>query len=433
MDHSKEPSIAVIGLGYIGLPLSLSYAMHGARVSGIDVLPQLIEQINQGVSHHLESYNGKTMEDILKEQLASGGFRATSDYVEVAGRVNNYMITIGVPVRDGEPDFSHLTSGCEQLAGVLKRDDLVIVRSTVVPGTTEELVLPILERSGLKAGRDFSLAYSSERIAEGRAFEEFISMPLAVGGVDEKSAERAKELLSFVTRAEILVTSIKIVEMSKAVENIQRDVNIAMVQQFARITEKMGIDTFEMIKVANSHKRVHLLIPGPGVGGYCVPNALYYIQPKARELGVSIDLLETARKINDSVPRVLVEMLEAELRKIGKALRGSKIALLGLAMKDFSDDDRISPPHHVAEILLEEGAEVRAYDPAVAKEYPYKVSHLKDAVDKADALIYLTAQEPFLELDWNSIVLSMAPSPVLLDIKNRVPRNIPTDATVIRI
>lgn len=433
MNQTKEMSVAVIGLGFIGLPLSLSYAMHGARVVGLDVLPSLVEDINQGITHHLEYYQGKSISEILLEQKASGRFTATCDYEKAAKVVNHYIITVGIPIQNGDPNLNYIRSCCEQLARVLKKGDTVIVRSTVIPGTTEEYILPLLEQSGLKAGTDFYLAYSSERIAEGRAFEEFISMPLAIGGINEASLQKAKEVLSFVTKAEITLSSIKIVETSKVIENVQRDVNIAMVQQFARFAESMNIDTFELIKVANSHSRVNLLTPGPGVGGYCLPNALYYLTPKAKELGVSVELLEVARKINDSVPEALVDMLEGALQKKGKQLRGSKIALLGLAMKDFSNDDRISPPHHVAEILIARGAHVFAYDPAVQAEYTYKTNQLETAVNGADALIYLTVQEPFLSIHWEDLAAKMTADPVLMDTKNRIPKDVSETATVIRI
>src|SRR5690606_30281180 len=160
-------------LGFIGLPLSLSYAMHGANVVGLDVLPRLVEDINNGISHHLEYYEGKALSDILKEQLAAGRFVAVSDYSEAARRVDHYIITVGIPIANGEANLSHLRSCCEELAKVLKQGDTVILRSTVVPGSTEDIVKPLLEKSGLKAGEDFYLAYCSERIAEGRAFEEF--------------------------------------------------------------------------------------------------------------------------------------------------------------------------------------------------------------------------------------------------------------------
>ncbi|MBO8170315.1 MAG: nucleotide sugar dehydrogenase [Bacillaceae bacterium] len=430
---NQQLNIAVIGLGFIGLPLSLSYAMKGARVTGVDVLDGLVEDINNGKTHLIENYQGKTLPELLKEQLDAGRFRATTDYEEAASRADTYFITVGIPVRNGDPDHGHLESACQSLAKVLKKGDTVIVRSTVVPGTTRELVQPILEKSGLRAGEDFYLAYSSERIAEGRAFEESISMPLAVGGVNQASAEKAKQILSFVTEAEIHITDMLVVETAKVIENIQRDVNIAMVQEFARFAEKAGIDTFELIRIANTHKRVNLLVPGPGVGGYCLPNALYYLQPKARELGVKIDLLETARAINDSVPKVLAQMTADALNSKGKQMEQVKVAVLGLAMKDFSSDDRVSPPHHLVAELEKRGAQVKAYDPEVPHAYPYKVNSLQEAIQGADALLYVTAQEEFLELDWDHVLEQMASDPLLLDTRNRIPSRLKEKATLIRI
>jgi UDP-N-acetyl-D-mannosaminuronic acid dehydrogenase len=426
-------NIAVIGLGFIGLPLSLSYARKGANVVGLDVSEVLVKEINEGKSHHLEYFEGKSLAQILQEQIAAGRFTATTSYEEAAAKVDNYIITVGIPVKDGDPEMRYLIAACESLAKVLKKGDTVILRSTVIPGTTEELVVPLLEKSGLTAGEDFYLAYASERIAEGRAFEEFIHMPLAMGGINEASAQRAHDVLTFVTEAEVTISDIKVVETSKVIENVQRDVNIAMVQQFARFAEKAGIDTFELIRVANTHTRVNLLTPGPGVGGYCLPNALYYLLPKAKELGVHLDLLETARQINDSVPRVLVQMVGEELKKQNKTLSGSKVAVLGLAMKDFSNDDRISPPHHLVQLLQEAGATVAAYDPAVPNSYDYKVSSLTDALKDADALVYVTVQEEFLEIDWNEAIGQMKENPVILDGKNRVPRSVAEKALLVRI
>jgi UDP-N-acetyl-D-mannosaminuronic acid dehydrogenase len=416
--------MAVVGLGFIGLPLSLSYAMKGAKVIGIDVVSALVDEINSGRSHHQEYYEGRSISEILQEQLKAGRFRATTDYEEAAAEADTYILTVGIPVKNGDPDLSYLESCCLSLSRVLKRGDTVILRSTVIPGTTEEMVKPLLERSGLEAGKDFYLAYCSERIAEGRAFEEFITMPLAVGGVNEASTAKAKEVLSFVTTAEIHESEIKVVETAKIIENVQRDVNIALVQEIARFAEKFGLDTFELIKVANTHKRVNLLTPGPGVGGYCLPNALYYLLPKARELGVKIDLLETARRVNDAVPGVLADMTGQALAECGKKLAGSKIAVLGVAMKDFSNDDRISPPHHVAQILLERGANVLAYDPAVPSDYAYKAASLDEAVRGADALLLLAMQQEFVDIDWRELVAAMADGAVVLDAKNRIPKGI---------
>jgi len=429
----KNWNVAVIGLGFIGLPLSLTYAMKGANVTGIDVNQKLIDEINSGHSHHLEFYEGKSLQDILREQLKAGRFRATTSYQEAAERVDHYIITVGVDVKNGDPQFAHLRSAMETLASVLKKNDTVLVRSTVVPGTTEEMVKPILESTGLVAGQDFFLGYSSERIAEGRAFEEFMTMPLAVGGINDQSRQKAKELLEVVTEAPVHETEIRIVEAAKVIENVQRDVNIAMVQEIARFAEATGMDTYELIKTANTHKRVQLLIPGPGVGGYCLPNALYYLLPKAREHQVSIELLEKARQINDGVPAFIATEVEKGIQEAGKSPVGAKVAVLGLAMKDFSNDDRISPPHEIVQHLLEKGMKVSAYDPAVPTEYPYKVSSLEEAIAEADALVYLTVQEEFLEIDWDQLIEKMKPQPFLYDAKNRIPLRMKEKATLKRI
>jgi len=426
--------VAVVGLGFVGLPLALTYAMKGAKVVGIDVLPRVVDEINAAHSHHLESYQGKTLAEILREQIDAGRFHATTSYEEAAKEVQHYIVTAGLPVHNGDPDLGPLKNCAQTLGSVLKKGDTVMIRSTVVPGTTEEVILPILEEaSGLVAGVDFYLTYCSERIAEGRAFEEFIHMPLVLGGINEASENKGKELLSFISETEITISDIRVVETAKVIENIQRDVNIAMVQEFARFAESFGIDTFEMIKVANTHKRVNLLTPGPGVGGFCLPNALYYLQPKARELGVSLPLLQQARLINDGVPNVLIDMLEKALKEKGKGLAGSRVAVLGLAMKDFSNDDRVSPVHDLVKSLQARGVEVISYDPAVPTQYEHKAKSIEEAVTCADALMLTAIQQEFAEVDWTSLIAKMADSPVLMDTKNRIPREMDQKATVVRI
>jgi UDP-N-acetyl-D-mannosaminuronic acid dehydrogenase len=426
--------VAVVGLGFVGLPLALTYAMKGAKVVGVDAMPRLVDEINAGQSHHLESYQGKTLPEILREQIAAGRFHATTSYEEAADVVNNWIVTVGLPVHNGDPDLRPLKSCAQTLGRVLKKGDTVMIRSTVVPGTTQEVIQPILEEaSGLVAGQDFYLTYCSERIAEGRAFEEFIHMPLVLGGINPESAAKGKELLSFISETDITISDIRVIETSKVIENIQRDVNIAMVQEFARFAEAFGIDTFELIKVANTHTRVNLLTPGPGVGGFCLPNALYYLQPKANELGVSLQLLQTARRINDDVPGVLVSMLESALKETGKSLAGSRVAVLGLAMKDFSNDDRVSPVHDLIKLLQAKGVEVRSYDPAVPSKYEHKVDTLEDAVRGADALFLTAVQKEFAETDWLSVAGLMAKAPVLFDTKNRIPRDVDTKVKVVRV
>ncbi|MED1642723.1 nucleotide sugar dehydrogenase [Brevibacillus agri] len=426
--------VAVVGLGFVGLPLALTYAMKGANVVGVDALPHVVDEINAAHSHHLESYQGKTLQEILKEQIEAKRFRATTSYEEAAAEVDHYIVTVGLPVHNGDPDLGPLKSCAQSLGSVLKKGDTIMIRSTVVPGTTEEVLKPILEEvSGLVAGVDFYLTYCSERIAEGRAFEEFIHMPLVLGGINEQSAEKGKELLSFISETDITISDIRVVETAKVIENIQRDVNIAMVQEFARFSEAFGIDTFELIKVANTHKRVNLLTPGPGVGGFCLPNALYYLQPKARELGVSLPILQQARMTNDAVPEVLIGMLEKALQQKGKTLAGSRVAVLGLAMKDFSNDDRVSPVHDIIKLLLAKRVEVRSYDPAVPTAYEHKQDSLEAAVRGADALILTAVQKQFADVNWDEVAAQMADSAILFDTKNRIPLNSVSKATVVRI
>ncbi|PTQ57565.1 MAG: UDP-glucose dehydrogenase [Candidatus Carbobacillus altaicus] len=417
--------LAVIGLGFVGLPLSLSYAQKGVRVVGVDVLPQLVHDLNRGVSRHQERDGDKTLPEILKEMIEKGLFQATTDYTLLQERkIDTYIITVGLPVRQGVVDQTPLLRVAEQLGTVLKRGDFVLVRSTVVPGTTEEIFLPALERvSGLKASRDFDLAYSSERIAEGRAFEEFRTMPLAVGGIDEKSLNRAIDVLKIVTDAPIYPASIKVVETAKVIENIQRDVNLAMVQEFARFTERYGLDTLEVMRIANTHKRVQLLTPGPGIGGYCVPYAYYYLKPKAEEIGLRLPLLSLARELNDGVPHALVSWVEETLKAQGKSFSDARVAVLGLAMKDYTNDDRESPPLVIAELLVSKGARVLAYDPIVARRYPFSVDSLEEAVDDADVLFFLVRQKPFDTLDWRDIGRRLKPDAVVFDARGVIPKD----------
>ncbi|MDY0323524.1 MAG: nucleotide sugar dehydrogenase [Candidatus Carbobacillus sp.] len=426
--------LAVIGLGFVGLPLALSYAQKGVRVVGLDVLPKLVDDLNRGVSHHQERDGDKTLPEILKDMIAQGLFQATTDYALLSTlEIDTYIITVGLPVRQGVVDHTPLLSVAASLGGILKHGNLVLVRSTVVPGMTEEIFLPELERvSGLKAGRDFSLAYSSERIAEGRAFEEFRTMPLAVGGIDEPSLRRAQDVLKIVTEAPIYTASIKVVETAKVIENIQRDVNIAMVQEFARFTERYGLDTLEVIRIANTHKRVQLLTPGPGVGGYCLPYAYYYLKPKAEAMGLRLPLLSLARQLNDGVPQALVNWVEEKLKERGKSFAHARVAILGLAMKDYTNDDRESPPLVIAELLAAKGAHVRAYDPIVTRRYPFSVDTLEEAVTDADALFFLARQKPFDTLDWSDIGRRLHKDAIVFDGRGVIPEKA-LSQTILRI
>lgn len=413
-------NVAVFGQGFVGLPLSLSFAMRGCSVYGVDVIKGLVDDINKGITHHTESFEGNSIQNILAEQLESGRYRATTDMNAALKNCSNIIVTVGIPIRNGEHDLSDLINCISVIGSNLKKGDTVVIRSTVIPGTTEEKLLPVLEKeSGLKAGEDFYLAYSSERIAEGHAFEEFAFMPTVVAGINKESAERARDLLSVVCKTDVIIASnMKVVETAKVFENVQRDVNIAMVQEFSRFAEGLGIDIFEVIRVANTHKRVKLLTPGPGVGGYCIPNAYYYLEPKAEEMDINLDLLKLSRQKNENLPEIMVNIFENVLGLSGKGIKGARVGVLGIAMKDYSNDDRISPPIEIIKLLERRGAHVCAYDPVVPTNYSFKVDNLEDALANIDGLVILARQSEFDKISIDDLLGKLNKGTVIFDTKN---------------
>lgn len=418
-EESVYKKVCVFGQGFVGLPLSLSFSLRGSSVIGVDVDENLISEINKGNTHHTEKFYGVGIKEILNMCIQDNSYKATTNGEEAVRNSNNIIVTVGIPVKDGKYIMEYLENATITIGRNLKKDDLVIIRSTVIPGTTEEFILPILEReSNMKAGEDFYLAYASERIAEGVAFDEFANMNTIVGAINEKSLERAIKVLSIVCKADVIPASnIKAVETSKVFENVQRDVNIAMCQEFARFTEGLGIDIGEVVKLANTHKRVKLLVPGPGVGGYCIPNAYNYISPKAEKLGISMEILKLSREKNAKLPEFFVDKTEEMLETVGKKLNGSTVAVLGLAMKDYSNDDRISPPIDICNILISRGAKVKAFDPVVPTEYEYKVEKEEEALKNADALLILTRQHDMIMDDLSYFSKHMNSDSVIIDTK----------------
>lgn len=417
--NSRNKNVCVFGQGFVGLPLTLSFSFRGCNSIGVDVDERLVKHINEGITHHTETFNGVTIQEVLDSMLKENRYKATTDGAAAVKACNNIIVTVGIPIKNGEYIVDHLESACKTIGKNLKKDDLVIIRSTVIPGTTEEFCLPILEKeSGMKAGVDFYLAYASERIAEGLAFDEFANMPTLVGAINDESLKRASEVLGVVCKTDIVpATCIKAVETSKVFENVQRDVNIAMSQEFARFTEALGIDIFEVVKLANTHKRVNLLTPGPGVGGYCIPNAYHYISPKAKEMDVQMDILKLAREKNAKLPKFIVDKIKELLRNQGKNLESSKVAVLGLAMKDFSNDDRISPPVDICNLLLGEVNELKAYDPVVPTEYSFKVKTQEEALEDADVILILAKQEK-IKFNYNYLKKYLKKDSIIIDTKS---------------
>lgn len=411
-------NIAVFGLGFVGLPLALSFARKECKVFGVDIDTKLVNELNRGITFHLENYRGQLIQDILQNELRTGRFKAFADSTETMEHCNNIIITVGIPIESGNYYLEPLIEVCKVVGRGLKKEDLVLVRSTVIPGTTRRLMSIMERESGLKAGKDFYLAYSSERIAEGKAFDEFENMPAVLAGVNEESAEKARELMSIVTTAPIMLGSrMEAVEAAKVMENVSRDVNIAMANEFARFCKILGLDVFEVIKLANTHQRVNLLTPGAGVGGYCIPNALYYLLPVASEKGLDLSLLTKARQINDEMAQYVTKLVLSSLQMPPSK---AKIAVLGLAMKDYSNDDRESPALRVVENLLDNGCEVRVYDPAVPNQYWFKVDQIEQALLDAHLLLVLVLQKDvdYMNLEWFRSLMCQDVQAVIVDIKN---------------
>jgi UDP-N-acetyl-D-mannosaminuronic acid dehydrogenase len=429
-----KKTITIFGQGYVGLPLSLSFAIHGCNVIGVDSDSNLCSNLAQGITHQTEKYQGLSIQSVLKEQLENGSYRITSDGASAVQQADTIILTVGIPVHDGLPFYDYFDAACQTIAENITKGSLVLIRSTVVPGTTENRCKSLLEKiSGFKTGEDIFLAYVPERIAEGKAFEEFETMPTLIGALDKTSQLKAAEIIQINSKAEIIISdSPTAVETSKVLENLQRDANIAIAQEFARFSEAAGLNIFEVIQLANTHKRVNILNPGPGVGGYCIPNAFHYLNARAQELGLRLPLLALARKQNDQLPQWICEKTSDLLRQIGKELSHCKIAVVGLAMKDFSPDDRLSPAVEICMKLIASGATVAAYDCNVSSHYSFKVESYKEAVQDADALLILNrlyeAFDPVQGITW------MASHPVIVDTKNTInPQLLPSGSLFWRL
>jgi len=389
---AAERKVAVVGLGFVGLPLSLAYWQAGAEVFGAEIDENLRSELGRGLTPHLESDDGKSIQEILREALASGRYHLVARAAEATGAADATIITVGVPHRPDGLDLAPLRGALRDVAEAAPRGHLILLRSTVPPGTTRRELLALTASLGRTSGEDLFVAYCPERIAEGRAFHEFRNMPVIVGAFDEISLRRAVELVGFVTKARITTTeSVEAAELSKVIENVQRDVNIAIAQELARACEAGGVDVFEVIRLANTHERVHLLEPGPGVGGFCLPLALSYFLPFAEEHGAAAPTLLAARQTNAAVPRLLAARALRHAAELAPDER-PRIAVFGLAMKDYSNDARLSPAVDVCDLLQAAGAEVRAVDPAVPQEMPCKGKDPDWAVEGAHVLMLLSRQ-----------------------------------------
>jgi UDP-N-acetyl-D-glucosamine dehydrogenase len=381
-------SVGVIGLGYVGLPLAVAFAEAGEKVVGVDVDPRKVAAIKTG-----ESY----VEDIASERLAAalGRLDATSHFQPLA-RTDAVVICVPTPLTPNrEPDLSALEAAARGLGQVLQRGQLVVLESTTYPGTTRERLVPLLEQeSELRVGKDVNVAFSPERVDPGRTDYTLRNTPKVMGGMTAQCCERATALYGLICDRIVRVSSPEAAEMTKLLENIFRSVNIALVNELAILSDRMGIDIWEVVDAAATKPYGFMRFdPGPGMGGHCLPVDPFYLTWRAREFHMSTEFIELAGKINQQMPYHCVERIEHALNDVSKPVRGSRILVLGASYKGGVGDVRESPALRIMEVLKERGAELSYHDPYVPSvpELGLGSVPLEPAASEADVVVLVTA------------------------------------------
>lgn len=393
--QNKTATLGVVGLGYVGLPLAVEKAKAGFKVLGFDIQESKVNMVNAG-----HNYIGDVVNEDLKVIVTSGNLRATSDFSSVA-RCDCVCIAVPTPLdKHQEPDISYVKSSTESIAPYVHSDMLIVLESTTYPGTTEELLKPILEKgSGLKCGKDFYLAFSPERVDPGNLIYKTKNTPKVVGGCTSVCTDIAATMYEAILEAPVhRVSSPAVAEMEKILENTYRNINIGLVNEIGRLCHEMDISVWEVIDAAKSKPYgFQAFYPGPGLGGHCIPLDPYYLTWKAREYGFHTTLIENSMTINDRQPQYCVERVMYILNDHKKAINGANVLVLGVAYKNDIDDYRESPAIHVIKELLKVGADVKYYDPWVSefKEGDLQMkseSNLSiDLIESADIVIVTTA------------------------------------------
>jgi UDP-N-acetyl-D-glucosamine dehydrogenase len=380
-------TVGIIGLGYVGLPLAVAFAQEGCDVIAVDIDARKVEAIDAG-----ESY----IEDVPSELLSglSERIHATTRYASLA-KADAVIICVPTPLtRNREPDLGPLLEASRALAEVLQADQLVVLESTTYPGTTRERVAPLLEESGLAAGRDFHLAFSPERVDPGRTDYTLRNTPKVLGGLTDACVQRAEELYALVCDELVRVSSPEAAELTKLLENIFRSVNIALVNELAMLTDRMGIDIWEVVEAASTKPYGFMRFePGPGMGGHCLPVDPFYLSWRAREFDMATEFIELAGKVNQQMPYHCVAKAQRALNTAGLSVKGSRITLLGVSYKPGVGDTRESPALKIVELLKGLGADVSYHDPHVASlsELGLDSRPLEQAIGDADLTLIVTA------------------------------------------
>ena len=397
--RSRQALIGIIGHGYVGLPLALVFAEAGFPVIGLDLDESKVTALNRG-----ESYIKHIGADRVAEAVKSGRFRASSDFDELKA-CDAVLICVPTPLgQHREPDLSYVLDSARAAAQRLRKGQLIVLESTTYPGTTDEDVLPVLEETGLKTPDDFLLAFSPEREDPGNPKFHTKIIPKVVGGVNQASTDAAVALYELAVDKIVAVSSARVAESSKLLENIFRSINIALVNELKMTFDRMGIDIWEVIEAAKTKPFGFTpFYPGPGLGGHCIPLDPFYLSWKAAEYGMWTRFIELAGEINTHMPHFVVDKTVKAINEDGKSIRGAKVLVLGLSYKENIDDDRESPSYEIIELLRDAGAEVAYCDPFFPTARPGRKHDLRlasvpctaEAFGGYDAVVLSTGHAAF--------------------------------------
>ncbi len=406
--------VCVLGLGYIGLPTASVLATHGYEVVGVDINQELIKRL-QGGDVHIQEPGLKTM---VQAGLNSGSLKVSEKPVPA----DAFIITVPTPIApDKQADLKYVEVAANTIAPLLKKGDLVVLESTIPPGTTAGMFASILAQSGLNPISDLHVVHSPERVLPGRILEELVSNDRVIGGLTPEAAKLAKELYASFVQGEIYLSDATSAEMVKLMENTFRDVNIALANEFALMSESIGIDVWRAIEMANRHPRVNILNPGPGVGGHCIAVDPWFLVQAAPG---PAQLIASARRLNDRMPEHVVD----RVRTITKGIKTPKVAALGLAYKADVDDMRESPSLTVIRWMQAMGCEVKAYDPFVDSDLlNITYASLEETVVGADCILLLTNHSAFNQIVPEEVGQLMN-NKILLDTRNSLPHDLWTSA-----
>ena len=407
----RQARIGIIGLGYVGLPLAVEFAGAGFSVTGLDIDRRRTEQVNNGSSHI-----GDVSDQILRRQIETGRFHATNDFAELSG-MDTISICVPTPLRKTkDPDLSCIIQAVEAVADHLHRGQLIVLESTTYPGTTEEIVLPVLERNFLRVGEDFFLAFSPERVDPGNTRFQTRNVPKVVGGITQRCTLAAQALYATCVDRVVKVTSARTAEMVKLLENTYRNVNIGLANEMALLCHKFDVDIWEVIEAASSKPFGFMpFYPGPGLGGHCIPIDPAYLTWKARAKGFEPRLIEVAQQINSAMPRHVVDCITSALNERAKPLQHSQVHILGVAYKRDVADVRESPALDIMHLLAERKARLSYSDPYVPRLLEHGIeldSEPISALSQKDCAVIVTDHSC---VDYKEI---LRVAPLIVDTRN---------------